>query len=69
MFPNKNLENLELKLAQTKIENKEKLDLIEQNFKNKFWNFLEKIFLNDNSWIKRMISVYFQLEKLDNKTC
>lgn len=68
MFQNKILENLELKLSQTRLEDKEKFDIIEQNFKSEFWVFLENIFPNDNSWIKRMVSAYFQLEKIDNES-
>lgn len=68
MFQNKILENLELKLSQTRLENKEKFDVIEQNFKSEFWVFLENIFPNDSSWIKKMISAYFQLEKIDNES-
>lgn len=66
MYKNKILENLELKLAKTREENKEKLDKIEKNFKEEYFVFLEKIFENDNSWIKRLVSVLFQIEKLDN---
>jgi hypothetical protein len=49
MYKNKILENLELKLAKTREENKEKLDKIEKNFKEEYFVFLEKIFENDNS--------------------
>ena len=66
MYKNKILENLELKLAKTREENKEKLDKIEKNFKEEYFVFLEKIFENDNSWTKRLVSVLFQIEKLDN---
>jgi hypothetical protein len=34
------LENLELRLIQTRLENSEKLDLIETEFKEKFGDFL-----------------------------
>lgn len=66
MFQNKILENLELKLSQTKLENKEKFEKIEKDFKKDYNHFLENIFKNDNSWTKRLISAYFQLEKIDN---
>jgi hypothetical protein len=42
-----NLENLELKLIQTKIENSEKLDNIESKFNNKFGDFLDELFKNN----------------------
>jgi hypothetical protein len=61
------LENLELKLLQTRRENAEKLDKIEAEFKKEFGNFFDSLFENDNLGFKRYISVYFQLEKLDNK--
>lgn len=67
MYQNKILENLELRLAQNRLENKEKFDLIEENFKKNFWVFLDHIFKNDNSWIKRLVSAYFQIEKIDNE--
>ena len=60
------LENLELKLAKTKEENKEKFEKIEKDFKQNYSDFLENIFWEKNSWEKRIISVCFQLEKLDN---
>jgi len=61
-----NLENLELKLLQTRKENAEKLNKIEAEFHKKFSDFLDIIFKNDNLWFKRFINVYFQLEKLNN---
>ena len=61
-----NLENLELRLIQTKLENAEKLDKIETEFKWEFGSFLDILFKNDNLWIKRFISVTYQLEKLDS---
>ena len=61
-----NLENLEIKLAQTKKENSEKLDKIESEFKDKYSEFFDIVLKNDNLWFKRYISVDFQLEKLDN---
>lgn len=60
------LENLELKLAKTKEENKEKFEKIEKDFKQNYSDFLENIFWEKNFWEKRIISVCFQLEKLDN---
>ncbi len=60
------LENLELKLAKTKEENKEKFEKIEKDFKQNYSDFLENIFWEKNSWEKRIILVCFQLEKLDN---
>jgi len=42
------LENLELKLAQTKIENSEKLDFIEAEYKKKYSGFFDVLFKNDN---------------------
>jgi hypothetical protein len=42
------LENLEIKLLQTKRENAEKLDKIEADFKEKFSNFFDLAFKNDN---------------------
>ncbi|RKW21477.1 hypothetical protein D8B46_07460 [Candidatus Gracilibacteria bacterium] len=60
------LENLELKLAKTKEENKEKFEKIEKDFKQNYSDFLENIFGEKNSGEKRIISVCFQLEKLDN---
>ncbi len=59
------LENLELKLLQTKKENAEKLEKIESKFKKEFGDFFSFL----KSWEKpffRAINVYFQLEKLDN---
>lgn len=66
MYQSNILENLELKLQQTKAENKEKIDKIENEFKTGYSAFLENIFKNDSSGIKRFVSAYFQLEKLDN---
>lgn len=66
MYQNNILENLELKLQQTKAENKEKIDKIENEFKNNYSAFLENIFKNDSSGIKKFVSAYFQLEKIDN---
>jgi len=43
-----NLENLELKLAQTRLENSDKLDKIETEFKKEFSSFFDTIFKNDN---------------------
>jgi hypothetical protein len=43
-----NLENLELKLVQTKIENAEKLDKIESEFKQKYSEFFDIVLKNDN---------------------
>ena len=60
------LENLELKLAKTKEENKEKFEKIEKDFKQNYSDFLANIFWEKNSWEKRIILVCFQLEKLDN---
>jgi len=60
------LENLELRLAQTKLENSEKFDVIETEYKEEYSDFFDKLFKNDNLGIKRYISVSFQLEKLDN---
>jgi len=62
-----NLENLELKLLQTRKENAEKLDKIETKFKKEFSSFFDILLENDNLWFKRFVSVYFQLEKLDNE--
>jgi hypothetical protein len=42
-----NLENLEIKLLQTKKENAEKLDKIETELKNKFSDFFTVAFKND----------------------
>ncbi len=61
-----NLENLELKLLQTRKENAEKLNKIESKFKKEFGNFLDIVFSQENLWFKRFINVAFQLEKLDN---
>jgi len=61
-----NLENLEIKLAQTKKENAEKLDKIESEFKEKYSELFDIVLKNDNLWFKRYISVNFQLDKLDN---
>jgi len=61
-----NLENLEIKLAQTKKENALKLDKIESEFKDKYSELFDVVLKNDNLWFKRYISVNFQLEKLDN---
>ena len=66
MYQSNILENLELKLQQTKAENKEKIDKIENEFKTGYSAFLENIFKNDSFGIKRFVSAYFQLEKLDN---
>ncbi len=61
------LENLELKLLQTKKENAEKLNKIETEFKKEFGAFLDTIIWIDNLWFNRYINVAFQLERLDNK--
>lgn len=66
MFINKTLENLELKLAQTREQNKEKFEKIDREFKKDFSNFLENIFPDDNLSVKRFVSAYFQLEKINN---
>ena len=60
------LENLELKLLQLKKENAEKLEKIEAEYKKEYSDFFDKLFPNDNIWLKRFISVFFQIEKLDN---
>ena len=62
-----NLENLELKLLQTRRENAEKLDVIEAEYKKEYSDFFDDLFPNENLWLKRFISVSFQLEKLDNQ--
>ncbi len=61
-----NLENLELKLAQTKKENAKKLDKIDAKFKKEFSGFLDTFLKGDNLGFKRYILVDFQLERLDN---
>lgn len=60
------LENLELKLANTRFENSEKLDLIESEYKKEYSSFFDTIFENNTLWFKRFVSVTFQLTKLDN---
>lgn len=60
------LENLELKLSQTRLENSEKLDKYELEYKKEYSDFFDTIFQNDNLWFKRYISVNFQLKKLNN---
>lgn len=62
---NNSIENLELRLAQTKIENIEKLDQIETEYNEKYQDFFWTLIKNDNLSLKRYISVNFQLEKLD----
>lgn len=63
---NKILENLELKLAQTREQNREKFLEIEKDFDLKYSSFLKNIFKSDILWVKRFVSAYFQLEKIDN---
>ncbi len=58
------LENLELKLAQTRLENSDKLDIFEAEYKKEYSDFFDILFENDNLWFKRYISVNFQLNKL-----
>ncbi len=60
------LENLELKLFQTRKENAEKLDKIETEFKKQYSDFLDLLDFQDNIWFKRYLNVYFQLGKIDN---
>lgn len=65
MFNNSTIENIELKLSQSRNENSEKLDKIENEFNNEYWDLFNHLLQNDNLWLKRIISVYFQLQKLD----
>ena len=60
------LENLELKLLNTRIENSEKLDSIEAKYKKEYWDFFDTFMKNDNSWFRRIVWVSYQLTKLDN---
>lgn len=60
------LENLELKLQNTRLENSEKLDTIETEYKKEYSDFFDSFIGNDYSWFKRIVSVSFQLDKLDN---
>ncbi len=63
---NNTLENLELKLINTKLENSENLDKIEKYYQEEYWVFLDEIFQNSNLWFKRFVWVDFQLNKLNN---
>lgn len=60
------LENLELKLINTRLENAEKIDKIEAEYKEKYSDFFDNLLSIDNLWFKRFISVSFQLDKLNN---
>jgi len=66
MHKNNLLENLEYKLSQNSLDNFEKLEEINIEYNKKYLDFLSTIFKDDNLWFKRLVSVNFQLKKLDN---